>query len=228
MSDKKVRSIERAVEVAARAFAFRKFNDVTIAEISQAAQCSTTTIYAIFGNKEGLFLEAMSHLLQTQVPEVRSNNRSALCRLVSFAEARVRSLSSPVVRGAVRAISGQIDTAQVLVDHLAEQQCGKVIAILEPQIDACVQHNLLRPLGTENLAYSIMAVTAYEPIVFGMLYGNDKSVDVTGVLRKAFAPLVTPSGEAMLTQLLDEGPYHGALTLASLNPPQRYQSTARG
>jgi len=227
MSDKKVHSVKRAVEVAARAFAFRKFNEVTVAEISQAAQCSTTTIYAIFGNKEGLFLEAMTHLLQTQVPEVRLNNRSALCRLVSFAEARVRSLSSPVVRGAVRAISGQIDTARTLVDHLAEQQCGKVIAILEPQIDACVQHNLLRPLGSDNLAYAIMAVTAYEPIVFGMLYGNDQSVDITGVLRKAFTPLVTPSGEVMLTQLLDEGPAYGALSLASRNPPQHYQSTGR-
>jgi AcrR family transcriptional regulator len=206
MSDKKVRSLQRVIEIAAKAFASRKFNEVSISEISEEAHCSTSTIYAAFGSKENLFQDAMAHLLQTQSPVVEqpAGSRSSLNTLLGFAEARIRTLASPVRRGAIRAISAQPELAEPLIDCLKSQECGRVTRLIQTEIAACVEAGVLRRLDTQVIAYMIMAVTAYEPLVYGLLYGDDKSVDIMRLLRKVFTPLVTEVGEMQLRAYFGE------------------------
>jgi AcrR family transcriptional regulator len=205
MSDKKVRSLQRVIEIAAQAFASRKFNEVSISEISEAAHCSTSTIYAAFGNKENLFQDAMSYLLQTQPPAAEPTGaRSSLNTLLGFAEARIRTLSSPVRRGAIRAISGQPELAEPLIDCLKSQECGLVARLIQTEIASCVEAGVLRRLDPQVIAYTIMAVTAYEPLVYGLLYGDNKSVDIMKLLRRVFTPLVTEAGEAQLRAYFGE------------------------
>ncbi len=206
MSDKKVRSLQRVIEVAGEAFACRKFNDVSISEISEVARCSTSTIYAVFGNKEALFLNAMSHLLKTTAPRPSPEQRPSLHILLSFAEARIRALANPVRRGAVRAISSQIDLASPLIDMLAHQQCGEVARLLQAEVVHCVESGVIRPLEPHLIVYTVMAVTAYEPVVYGLLYGDEKAVDVMKLVERAFLPLVSAEGARQLAAYLGQAP----------------------
>ncbi|AZS19247.1 MULTISPECIES: TetR/AcrR family transcriptional regulator [unclassified Caulobacter] len=206
MSDKKVRSLQRVIEVAGEAFACRKFNDVSISEISEVARCSTSTIYAVFGNKEALFLNAMSHLLKTTAPRPSPEQRPSLHILLSFAEARIRALANPVRRGAVRAISSQIDLASPLIDMLAHQQCGEVARLLQAEVVHCVESGVIRPLEPHLIVYTVMAVTAYEPVVYGLLYGDEKAVDVMKLVERAFLPLVSAEGARQLATYLGKAP----------------------
>ncbi|MDB5423240.1 MAG: TetR/AcrR family transcriptional regulator [Phenylobacterium sp.] len=210
MSDKKVRSLQRVVEIAAQAFSSRKFNDVSISEISEAARCSTSTIYSTFGSKENLFLDAMSHVLTTTAPGPTAVMGPSLHVLLGFAEARIRALANPARRGAVRAISSQIDFALPVVEALAGQQCGQVAQLLNAEITSCIEAGILRPLEPQLVAYSVMAVTAYEPLVYGLLYGDDKTVDVMKLLRRVFLPLVSEEGRRQLNAYLGEAARDGA------------------
>lgn len=202
MSDKKLRSIERAVAAAAEAFSTRRFSEVSVSEISETARCSTSTLYSTFGSKENLFLDAMSHLLQTTAPGPVSGGGPSLHMLLRFSEARIRALANPVRRGALRAICSQPELASPLIACLADQQCGQVARLLQGEIISCIEGRVLRPLEPQLVAYSMMAVTAYEPLVYGLLYGNDRSVDAMKLLERVFLPLVTEEGRRQLDAYL--------------------------
>lgn len=195
MSDKKAHSLERVIEVAAQAFSTRKFEDVSVNEISERAHCSTSTIYMSFGSKENLFLEAMKHLLDETRPGPMTEKGPSLHTLLGFAEARIRALANPARRGTIRAISSDPDLAKPLIECLAGQQCGQIAQLLNAEIVSCIEGGMLRPFEPQLIAYTIMAVTAYEPLVYGLLYGNERIVDVSKLLGRVFTPLMTAEGE---------------------------------
>jgi hypothetical protein len=89
-----------------------------------------------------------------------------------------------------------------LVESLASQQCGQVAQLLEAEIVSCVKAGLLRSFDVQLIAYTVMAVSAYEPLVYGLLYGNDRSVDVMKLLERVFMPLMTTEGERQLKSYL--------------------------
>jgi AcrR family transcriptional regulator len=199
VSDKKVHSLTRVLEVAAGLFCSRKYADVSISEISASAHCSTSTIYAVFGNKENLFLEAILYLNRTRVRSAaRFSTSPSSFNLFRFAEMRIRSLATPQRRGAMRAISAQPELARPLLDRIPHPRCGYDPAALDGEISACVKAGYLRAVKPHIIAYHIVAVTAYEPVVLGLLYGEEPAIDVAEVLRNVFIPLVTPEGERLL------------------------------
>ncbi len=203
MSDKKVLSLKRAVEAAAEAFSTRSFADVSISDISAESHCSTSTIYAVFGSKEKLFLEAILHIHGGRASFALSSSTSpSLFNLLRFAEARITSLATPQRRGVMRAISSQPQLAKPILDRIAKPQCGYDPAALEAEITACVRAGYLRAVDPSSIAYHIIAVTAYEPVVLGLLYGDDASLNVPDLVRKVFAPLVTVEGERLLDAFL--------------------------
>jgi AcrR family transcriptional regulator len=203
MSDKKVLSLRRVLEVAAERFCSRKYADVSIGEISSSAHCSTSTIYSVFGNKENLFVEAILHLDKTRVRSgARFSTSPSSLNLFRFAEMRVRSLATPERRGAMRAISAQPELARPLFDRIPQPRCGYDTIALNAEIAACVKTGHLRAIEPNIIAYHIVAVTAYEPVVLGLLYGEEPMIDVADVLRKVFLPLVTPEGEQLLEEFI--------------------------
>jgi AcrR family transcriptional regulator len=59
MTDKKAVSLGRVIEIAGEEFSQSRYEDVSVAKITQRARCSTSTIYDVCGGKVELFRHDM-------------------------------------------------------------------------------------------------------------------------------------------------------------------------
>jgi AcrR family transcriptional regulator len=91
MSNKKVESIERAIEAAAAMFSDRRYEDVSIAEIATRARCSSATIYEVFETKKGLYRAAQSVRLSRGWDFVRDEGPPSLRPLLNYFSTRIEA-----------------------------------------------------------------------------------------------------------------------------------------
>lgn len=202
MSNKKLVSIQRALEVAAELFLQRRFEDVSIKEIAAAAHCSATTIYDIYGSKDQLFVEAIAHHNRTwHAPQISPVAGDSLRPLLDYANARIRFLAHRRSRAAMRAVTARGRRIKEVEREVHEQQSYFAAVIAE--IKSCISSKLLRPYGADVIAYDIIAGVAFEPTIFGQLYGDETPVHVGEIIRKVFTPLVTQAGARELAAYLD-------------------------
>ena len=104
----KIHSLERLLEIAADEFCRRRYEDVSVAEISKLAHCSTATIYDVYCSKDELFRCAMLSRLERNWPAVPSLDEGpALLGLLRYFENRLRLLASAPGRRLTAAIAAQ-------------------------------------------------------------------------------------------------------------------------
>lgn len=204
MTDKKARSLQRVLEIAAQTFVQQPYENVSVGAIAEAAHCSTATIYDIYRSKQELFLAAISHALyECRTPHFEgSGNRESLRNLFLYAEARTRFLSSENYRSVRRALSSQAYLTAPLQREFASQQHEMVRADLLPEVIACCEAGLLRPIPAEIVVRNIVAGVVYEASVHEVLQDDEAPIEFDGVIHYIFIPLVTERGEKQLRDYL--------------------------
>jgi AcrR family transcriptional regulator len=204
VTDKKIQSLQRVLDCAARIFTDRRFEAVSVNEIAALAHCSTATIYDVYGNKESLFLAAITYKLDNIVrPRIVERDGSPLERLLAYAEARARWLAAPEQRKVTRSLLCEHERVGHLVRDDMTAQYVLTTKALSQSIRKCLAAGLLREFGEEALAHNILAGTIYEPLVFGLVYGEEAPVDFADILRKVFTPLVSDKGAFELGRYLN-------------------------
>lgn len=206
MTDKKARSLQRVLEIAAQTFVRQPFESVSVGAIAEAAHCSTATIYDIYRSKQELFLAAISHALyECRSPHiVESSNEVSLRNLFLYAEARTRFLTSPEYRNVRRAVKSQAYLTAPLEREFASQQHELVMADLLPEVVACCEAGLLRQLPPEIVARTIAACVFYESTVHEVILGEETPIRFDDVIRFIFTPLVSAEGEKQLSAFLEQ------------------------
>ncbi|MDB6060619.1 MAG: TetR/AcrR family transcriptional regulator [Verrucomicrobiaceae bacterium] len=204
MTDKKARSLQRVLEIAAQTFVQQPFESVSVGAIAEAAHCSTATIYDIYRSKQELFLAAISHALyEYRSPHiVEKGNEISLRNLFLYAEARTRFLSSPEYRNIRRAVKSQAYLTAPLEREFASQQHDLVMADLMPEVISCCEADLLRPLPPKIITRNIAAGVFYAATVHEVMLGGEEPIKFDEVIRFIFTPLVSPQGERQLADFL--------------------------
>jgi AcrR family transcriptional regulator len=204
MSDKKLKALQRVLDHAAKAVAEGTFHTVSVNEIAELAHCSTATIYEVYGNKENLFLAALSHTLQSmERPRFQAQESGCpLERLLSYTEARARWLAGTKQRKISRSVVAPNDRMRHLVSEDLRNEALYTVEVLSLTIQSSMNAGLLRPLEPETVVYNIMAGTIYEPLVFGLIFGEETPVHYAHMLRHVFTPLVTAKGRQVLEKFL--------------------------
>jgi AcrR family transcriptional regulator len=206
MTDKKAKSLQRVLEIAAQTFVQQPYENVSVGAIAEAAHCSTATIYDIYRSKQELFLAAISHALyECHTPHLEGvGNDVSLRNLFLYTEARTRFLSSPEYRSVRRALKSQTHLTAPLEREFASQQHELVKADLLPEVIACSEAGLLRPIRAENIVRNITAGVVYESTVHEMILGEETPLAVGEAISFIFTPLVTAEGETQLLAYLQQ------------------------
>ena len=206
MTDKKARSLQRVLEIAAQTFVQQPFESVSVGAIAEAAHCSTATIYDIYRSKQELFLAAISHALyECHTPQLEGGGaQTSLRNLFLYAEARTRFLSSQEYRNVRRALKSQAYLTAPLEREFASQQHELVRADLLPEVNACIEANLLRTLSPDLIVRNIAAGVLYESTVHELIDGEQAPIDFAQIIQYIFLPLVTELGEKQLHAFLDQ------------------------
>src|SRR5277367_1193106 len=206
MTDKKKRSLDRVVAIASEEFLTREFDEVSIASIAGRAHCSTTTIYAAFGGKEGLFLRALTHRMsKVRHPQLdRVSGRSALHSLLVFAEAHIRYLASLRMRREFSTFAAHTRLMRPVVTKIIRSTYQDLSRALSEVVRCCITEGSMRSLEPEIATYNIIAISNYETQTFGILFGDETPVDVQETLRRIFIPLLSASGKRQLQRYLGE------------------------
>jgi hypothetical protein len=71
-------------------------------------------------------------------------------------------------------------------------------------VKMAVEAGLLREVGEDVIVYNIMAGMIYEPLLFGLIFGEETVVRFEDVVRKVFTPLVTEVGRVELEKFLSK------------------------
>lgn len=217
MTDKKRRSLERALAIASEEFMSQPFDEVSVTSIARRAHCSTNTLYDAFEGKEGLFLQALSYRMTNEHrPQLAHlTGRPALHSLLAFTETRIRYLASLKMRAAFRVLATQSRLVKPVLPRFMRHAYSDLNSALSEVARSCIAEGTLRRLEPEVIAYDIIAVSSYEPQTFGVLYGDETSVDAKEVLRRIFIPLVSPAGNRQLRAYLRQEPGESPQTFAS-------------
>jgi AcrR family transcriptional regulator len=199
MSDKKVHSLERLLEIAADEFCCSRYEDVSVAHISKLAHCSTATIYDIYSSKEELFRRSMLLRLEQSWPGVPPvGGSSALPDLLYFFENRLRQLSSKRSRSLITAVVAQ--RAIIGDDFTTELQRQRAIVdkVMARFVENAVKEGSMSAAQPHSIGYLLSAACAYESTLYGLAFGIEYKVDYVHVIRSSFEPLLTPKGLAIL------------------------------
>lgn len=202
MTDKKAKSLQRVLEIAAQTFVRQPYENVSVGAIAEAAHCSTATIYDIYRSKQELFLAAISHALyECRTPHLQdSGAEPSLRNLFLYAEARTRFLSSEEYRKVRRALKSQDYLTEPLQREFAAQQHELVRADLLPEVAACIDAALLRTLPPDVIVRNIVAGIVYESTVHELIQGEQAPIDFAEIIHYIFLPLVTAQGERQLRE----------------------------
>jgi AcrR family transcriptional regulator len=199
MSNKKIHSLERLLEIAADEFCRRRYENVSVAEISKLAHCSTATIYDVYCSKDELFRRAMLLRLEQSWPEIPPvDGSTALLELLCFFENRLRQLSSRRGRRLTAAVVAQ--RAIIGEEFLAElhHQRAKLAEVMARFVENAVKEGSMVAAVPASVGYLLSAACAYESVLHGLTFGVDCSIDYEKVIRSSFEPFLTPKGLAIL------------------------------
>jgi AcrR family transcriptional regulator len=199
MSEKKTYTLERLKQVAAKAFREQRFEQVSIARIAADANCSTATIYQIFGSKSALFMEVASQgVLERPHPKLRPSSEASLFGLLEYANERLEWLSGPSPLGFVRSAAELRPYPGLLtLTTQREQFVG-----LRDEVQRLMDCGLLRRSDARATAYSICAGVGFDTMALQLTLGDEACVDNNEVIKLVFTPLVTDEGEAQLGEFL--------------------------
>ena len=206
MADKKTQSLQRVLECATLLLAEKAFEAVSMTEIAELAHCSTATIYDVYGSKENLFIAAVTHALQTmEMPRVPAQGLSnPLEKLLAYVEARARWFARPEQRKVSRSMVSPFARMRNVVAARMREERGYMQDMLAHIVKMAVEAGLLREVGEDVIVYNIMAGTIYEPLLFGLIFGEETVVRFEDVVRKVFTPLVTEVGRVELEKFLSK------------------------
>jgi AcrR family transcriptional regulator len=214
MTDRKTRSLEAVIEEARRQFAARPFDQVSIADIASAAHCSTTTIYDVYGNKDGLYFAAAQSFLTDYWAETAALRRgdTALERMVTLMEARAERFSAPELREALRNLVARVGTNQLRSTPLIRSMLTSQLSLLTELTHACVAEGAFVNLPSGLLVETLIASVDWRPVMHGLLYGANDPLNfpVPIIVARALITLLTPHGRAAY-DALRPGLLHQAL-----------------
>ncbi|GLR68416.1 hypothetical protein GCM10010909_30970 [Acidocella aquatica] len=204
MADKKTQSLQRVLECAMRLLAEKAFEAVSIMEVAEQAHCSTATIYDVYGSKENLFIAAVTHALQTmEIPRLPAQGlNNPLEKLLAYVEARTRWFARPEQRKVSRSMVSPFARMRKIVAARMQDERAYMQDMLTHIVKMTVDVGLLRDVGDDVIVYNIMAGTIYEPLLFGLIFGEETVVRFEDVVRKVFTPLVTEAGKVELDKFL--------------------------
>jgi AcrR family transcriptional regulator len=201
MSSKKTESLNRALDVAADMFFARGVDGVSVAEISADARCSLATIYDVFGSKTGL-LRAVLEQRFAPVPCIAQLDAPpALAPLLDYFADRIATLGSVEVRNVLR--YGGAEPGALQGSYEVALRRNRSLASVIREVRQAMEAGLLRDGDPADLAFLMMAGTGFEPVMYGLLFGDEVGRYPTAILRSVFAPLVTPRGGVELRAYLE-------------------------
>jgi AcrR family transcriptional regulator len=218
MPHRKQISIEAAVEIAARQFGAKRFEDVSIAEIAKEAKCSTTTIYDVFGDKRGLYAEAMirrmgRHFLDRA--QLLKEVQCPLLRLERMARSHVTYLSFPGTRREFRNRIADLDKTDPDITQAYRQRLDAFWDIVLEDIRLAMAAGLLQQDRPEDVAEVYFAILAWRPLLMGLHFSDKEPIgrDPEEIVRLSLKLYLTPAGEAALDALphddQEQGRRHG-------------------
>lgn len=204
MTKKKIFTLARLSEVAAKAFCEQPFRDVSVTKIAAEAHCSTTTIYQIYGSKEALFIEAMRHGASGLVaPTVTPAGDGSLSGLLAYAVKRIEFLSSPPTLGYLEADLREVETyKRILSDSMLSQQLN--LHALVDEVRECIEGGALRPGDARATAYLIYVGLGFDLISRRLLTSDNVKVDKMRVIEMVFTPLAADRGAQELKAFIEE------------------------
>jgi AcrR family transcriptional regulator len=202
MTNKKSASLQRVLDVAAEFFLASRFESVSMTAIAQAAHCSTTTMYDVYGSKESLFVAAMRARLRP-APILRPHGESGFKTLLEYALIRISEISTAETRLVVGAVLQQYELMRDIFAAGMDRSREESDLALFELIRSAQQEGMLRPLPEEVVLDSFRCFTAFEPLL-SLFYGSARHVSPRRIVFGLFTPLVTERGEAALRDFIDE------------------------
>jgi len=197
---KKTKTLQRLLETAANLFLEQGFDNVSVAAIAKAAHCSTATVYDIYGNKEGLFAEAISLALTPTLIEWNAET-SGFLALLQYTHERIIELSTVRVRRLVRAVIMQPELTKDTFARTDRDNRQQNETALKALIGTSIAEGMLRECDLQVLLDHLRAMTN-ECILTSLLHGNPQPPLPDLLVRAVFLPLVTEEGARALQQYL--------------------------
>lgn len=203
VKNRKALSLERIIQVAEDAFTKHPFEHVAISEVARRAHCSTSMIYDAFGGKEDLFRYVIGRRLPKSWPgEPAKGDEPALVSLIKFIHRRMRILGDEDARARRRAIARKSEImAQTMIND-RDQLLVSLHGEIDKGIGAAIHEGSMRSNPIECVRYILCASSAYETVLLPLSYGVNRPIDYKDILRKAFTPLLTRKGVAILEDYL--------------------------
>lgn len=184
--------------------------EIRISSIAAKAQCSTATIYEIYGSKENLLDDALSRLLlDWPAPSPSSDRTEPFGALLAYAAARIEYFNSDHTRRLFVALRRRGERGAVIARGLMLKRASfhKLVDL----VSAAAAQGRICANDPEAVAYLISSGTALEPIMAADLFGVGSCVDKAAILRKVFAAFVIDEGVEQLAAFLAACPPRPAL-----------------
>lgn len=212
MSDKKTRSIQRAIDVAVEAFTSHRLDELSINAIARQARCSTATIYEVFGSKAELFrIAAAASIERSDHPRIgQTTDLAGLRRLFDFCMARMQHLVSPERARGERMLNSHFEISGPALQGYVRDQIAYIESVVQREIVAAIELKLIRDCDVACAVHAIISGSGFTPIVLGN-YQLDPDPDFPRLLRLTFNLLLTPAGRCELQDYLDQWTANGAV-----------------
>jgi AcrR family transcriptional regulator len=198
MSDKKTTSLAAALDVAADVFSRHPFTEVKVADIARRAHCSTTTIYEVYGGKEGLFIAAMRHLIGRAQAREAVWPGAPIEVLLAAAESHARFMGSRTSRKTFRNVFAAVggEGAHAAVAVALRQRFAGLFGDFRSAVEACLASDDLCPFAPGAIVEHILAGTIWRPLLLAMMFGDDEPVGMSypDLVAQVMGPLVTEKG----------------------------------
>lgn len=205
MPDRKTRSLEAVLSEAKRQFSSRPYDEVSVNEIAAVAQCSTTTIYDVFGNKMGLYVAAAQDFVSSLLDEIEGaeSGKSPLERLVGHLEMRAERFATQNVREMVRNV-----IAQVSIDNFKatpEMRAGLVARYykLTALVNSAIESGTFRSMPPHYITDIVLAHIGWRPLFHGLLLGSSDPLNFSPeeLAWRSVMPFLTAQGREEYKQL---------------------------
>jgi AcrR family transcriptional regulator len=202
MSGGKAESLARVIEAAAGLFAAHGYDEVSISQIAAAARCSSATIYGAFGDKKGLFREALLQRLSPAPALPAAEGPPSLRPLLAYFAGRIQSLASVEVRNLLRGAGVDVEALRSGFTA-AVGRAGRLETVVR-EVRRAMRAGLLRDGDPRDATFLMWAGVGFQPLLYGLVFGDEAGFYPVDILRAVFTPLVTPRGQAELTAYLAE------------------------
>jgi AcrR family transcriptional regulator len=217
MPDRKTRSIEAALEEAKRQFSTKAYEEVSVNEIATIAQCSTTTIYDVFGNKMGLYVAAARDYVANLLDEIEAHEggRSALEKLINHLELLAERFATPGVREMVRNVIARISSEEFKATPDMRAGLVKRYAKLIENVQSGIEEGVFRPYPAHYITDIMLAHIGWRPLFHGLLLGSNDPLNFSPaeLAWRSLMTVLTEKGRReyaalrpALTQLIESMP----------------------